>query len=389
MDKASTESKQSIPSLVRGGPFEALMRRLGLAKVGRRAVVLALVAWLPLVLIAGVHAFLTPDRETLLDEISLHVRFLVALPILVIATLPVERRWEGVVEHIPSSGLLDKTQMPRFDLLLAQTGRNAGSWFIELLLLVLAYLTVLVFSEGPGSVSVGLFVRAVPDKQVLSSGVWWYSLVSQPLYVFLLYRWLWRWLVWSIFLWHLARFPLRLSAAHPDRAGGLLFLSVMTEAFWLVIFAASLTISSNWLAVILAGKADISSFYAPFLALLALVLLVFLGPFFFFTGALRRYRHQGFLEYSALLNHYTSRFERKWIPSPEKMPTEEFLGTADFSALADLGTSFTPVKEMKTVPVNREKVVMLVFAVLLPMLPLFLTVLPLKEILWVVLEHMV
>src|SRR5262249_38725855 len=73
--------------LTEGGPGDALLQRLGLAPAGvrsrRAAVVLALVAWLPLlVLSAAGGVALTGPTIPFAYDLAAHVRFLIAIPLL-------------------------------------------------------------------------------------------------------------------------------------------------------------------------------------------------------------------------------------------------------------------------------------------------------------------
>ena len=51
--------------------------------------------------------------------------------------------------------------------------------------------------------------------------------MSIPIFQFLTLRWLYRLLLWFLFLWRVSRLDLRLAPSHPDRAGGLGFLDVV------------------------------------------------------------------------------------------------------------------------------------------------------------------
>ena len=86
-------------SLVLGGPLFQLFRRAHLAGDGlemlwRRLIVLAGMAWVPLFLLslASGQAFGDAVRIPFLMDVEAHVRFLVALPLLVAAELVVHRR---------------------------------------------------------------------------------------------------------------------------------------------------------------------------------------------------------------------------------------------------------------------------------------------------------
>ena len=49
--------------------------------------------------------------------------------------------------------------------------------------------------------------------------------MSLPIFQFLLCRWYFRLFIWARFLWQVSRIDLSLVPTHPDRVGGLGFLS--------------------------------------------------------------------------------------------------------------------------------------------------------------------
>jgi hypothetical protein len=62
------------------------------------------------------------------------------------------------------------------------------------------------------------------------------------------------------------------------------------------------------------------------------------------------------------------------------------LGTGDIQSLADLGNSYQLVEKMNAFPVSLRSILHLVVATLLPMAPLLLTVMPLKDLLKLLLK---
>ena len=56
------------------------------------------------------------------------------------------------------------------------------------------------------------------------------------------------------------------------------------------------------------------------------------------------------------------------------------MGSSDIQSLADLSASFEVIKGMHRAPFNRDSLVMLVGASLLPIVPLMLTMMPLEEL---------
>jgi len=81
-------------------------------------------------------------------------------------------------------------------------------------------------------------------------------------------------------------------------------------------------------------------------------------------------------------------FHHKWIlrDNPEHEP---LLGTEDIQSLADLGNRYSFIEKMNAFPVSLRSILHLLIATLLPMVPLLLTVMPLKDVVKLLLKVMV
>jgi hypothetical protein len=131
---------------------------------------------------------------------------------------------------------------------------------------------------------------------------------------------------------------------------------------------------------VLYGKIPLQSFAVAIATYVVVALLIILGPLVLFAGTLRKTKRVGLHEYGTLSTEYSRAFHRKWIEH-ENPDGEPLLGTGDIQSLADLGNSFSYVEKMKPLPVDLRTVLHLTVAGLLPMAPLLLTVMPLKDLL--------
>jgi hypothetical protein len=93
-------------SLVLGGPLYQLFRRAHLSGgalelVRRRVIGISLVAWLPLLILSalGGRAWGTAVKVPFLMDIDVHARFLLALPLLVVAEPVVNQRMRPMVRQ--------------------------------------------------------------------------------------------------------------------------------------------------------------------------------------------------------------------------------------------------------------------------------------------------
>jgi hypothetical protein len=110
------------------------------------------------------------------------------------------------------------------------------------------------------------------------------------------------------------------------------------------------------------------------------ILLFFIGPLLVFAPSLNVLRQTGLLRYGTLASRYTLLFDKKWVQAAEATD-QRILGTEDLQALGSLGDSYDLIRRMKVVPVELSDIIALILPMVIPALPLILTVIPLKVIL--------
>jgi hypothetical protein len=99
-----------------------------------------------------------------------------------------------------------------------------------------------------------------------------------------------------------------------------------------------------------------------------------------FAPGLNSAQREGSTEYGLLANRYVFGFEEKWIRHGVPEATQ-ILGTADLQSLADLGNSYSMVRQMRIVPFSLHDVTRLAILTAAPLLPLMLTILSPQELL--------
>jgi hypothetical protein len=381
--------EQADFSLVLGGPLFQLLRRSHLSGdafelTHRRIVVLTLVAWLPLLVLCALAGTVSGDAVAVpfFADVEVHVRFLVALPLLILAELVVHRRMRLVVRQFLDRQLIAAEARERFDEAIASVLRLRNSTFVELLLIALVYgvgVFVVWRLYGMHGSATWHTVPAVAGLRLSPAGVW-FTFVSLPLFQFLLLRWYFRVFIWARFLWQVSRLPLSLVPAHPDRVAGLGFLSSVAHAFIPLAVAHGALLSGLIGSRILNFGAALADFKIEIGAVVALVLGLVFGPLLVMAPQLARAKRDGVREFGTLAERYVREFDAKWLRGGA--PADEaFVGSADIQSLADLGNSFDIVRTMRPILGTRDAVIQLAVATLLPLAPLLLTVMPLEEVL--------
>jgi hypothetical protein len=375
-------------SFVLGGPLFQLLRwaRLSddaLRLLRQRVVVISLVAWLPLLLLSllegqTLHGLGMPF---LLDP-EVHARFLLALPLLIIAELVVHQRMLPVARQFRERELISDSDLPRFEAALASAARLRKSAAVELLLLGFVYGVgiLVVWRQYIALDTASWYVKVTAGGSQLSMAGWWYGVVSLPIFQFLLLRWYVRLFTWSRFLWQVSRIELALVPSHPDRVGGLGFLTGAVGAFAPVALAHGVMVSGQLADRIFYAGATLPSFKMELGLVVALLLTVVLGPLLVFAPQLARARRRGLREYGVLAQRYVRGFEAKWLRGGAPAG-EALVGSADIQSLADLGNSYEVVRTMKATPITQGAVLQVVGATLAPVVPLLLTMMPLEQLL--------
>jgi hypothetical protein len=376
-------------SLVLGGPLFQLLRRSHLSDdtlelVRRRVIVIALLAWLPLLVLSALEGQALGGRAVVpfLLDVEAHARFLVALPLLIIAELVVHQRMRLVVRQFLERNLIPEDALPRFDGALASAFRLRNSVFAEVLLIAFIYIVgILIFWRHYVALSSATWY-AVPATEglELSFAGGWYAYVSLPLYQFLLVRWYYRLFIWMSFLWQVSRIGLRLIPTHPDRAGGLGFLSNTVYAFVPLAVAHGAMLAGVIANRIFYAGAALPDFKVEIAIVVGFLICLVLGPLLLFAPHLAEVKRAGNREYGALAMRYVREFDVKWLRGGVRAD-EPLVGSGDIQSLADLANSFEVVRTMRIAPITRDAFLRLVAATLVPVVPLALTMMPLEELL--------
>ena len=376
-------------SLVLGGPLFQLLRRSHLADdalelMRRRVIVISLVAWLPLLVLSALEGQALGGHAAVpfLLDVEVHVRFLVALPLLIVAELVVHQRMRFVVRQFLERNLIPGDALPRFDAAVASAFRMRNSVLAEVFLIVFVYFVGVVFLWRQYFALATATWYATPAGEGLELSVTgvWYAYVSLPLFQFLLVRWYYRIFIWTRFLWQVSRIDLSLVPTHPDRVGGLGFLANTIYAFMPLTVAHGAMAAGPIANRIFYLGAALPEFKVEIAALVVFLLGLVLGPLLLFAPRLAQAKRTGNREYGTLAERYVREFDVKWLRGGA--PADEpLVGSGDIQSLADLANSFEVVRTMRLAPISRDGLLSLVAGTLAPLVPLALTMMPLEELL--------
>ncbi len=386
MPETPGSSKQDLPhdfSPVLGGPVFQLLRKSHLSGAAlellpRRIIVISMIAWLPLLLLDSFSG--SAGRLSFLQDVEAHVRFLVALPVLIAAELIVHLRLRPIVYRFVERRIVLPDDLPRFDRAIESAIRLRNSIPLELGLVVLVYTFGLWLWSSRIAIQSPTWYAMPGGRWNLTYAGYWYVFVSIPIVQFALLRWYMRFFIWYRLLWQVSRIKLKLIPTYPDRCGGLSFLGRSAYAFGPVLFAQGALLAGVIASRVLYRGENLLSFKLEIVGFIAFFVFAVLTPLLMFTPQMVSARRKGLANYGQLAQDYVDKFDKKWIVPAPSAPVDDLLGTPDIQSLADLANSYSIVGSMRPVPFGLNDITRLAVITGAPFFPLLLTIFSLEEL---------
>lgn len=334
-------------------------------------------AWGPPAILAGFRGL--DSLQSFLVDYAAQSRLLVVVPLLVLAEPTLVARLVAVAHHFRDEGLIKEEDLPCFEAALNRFTRWGDSLIVRVVLVLLVYMLLASIMSIVATSSLMPWCFGAGGVQNLSPAGSWYVLISLPILLYILLRWVWRQLLWLLFLRTTSRMDLQLIPSHPDLAGGLGFMDHCMRAYLPFGFAIG-TIVAGAVAnrVVYLHQLFSAYQYMP-IFVIAFVGIVCVGPLSVFRGTLLRTRRRGIFEYGTLAISVGRRFEHKWLTDPDQAP-HGVLEVQDFSATTDLYSIVANVHAMNLSPFGVRSIIRLAISTCAPAVPLLFIALPFNVI---------
>lgn len=343
-----------------------------------RCLILIGLTWVPLAVLALIgDVGKGPGGENFFKDIAAYMQFILGLPLFVIAERVVSVHTRDAAAQFVSTGAIrthDTGQLEKFHHTIERLRKSPVA---ELVCVALAYflsvMTILPMLDD----SIRSWHAYVPDGSIheaLSAAGWWEFLIALPLLNYWWLRWIWKIGLWSWYLFRLSRFHLRLVAAHPDRTGGIGFVSDVQTRFGLVILAYGVTNVASTIAYKLAfenATFALAPVWGPLVGFVLGAPLLFTVPLFMFTKQLYRAKKRALDRYHKKAIEHAIAFERKWL-RPRATDKHDAAGEADLVGLNNLTAVYAHIHKMRVVPFDLRsflELTMQTVGSLFPLLP--------------------
>jgi hypothetical protein len=181
-------------------------------------------------------------------------------------------------------------------------------------------------------------------------------------------------------LFRISRLPLQLSVMHPDRMGGLSFVSLYPPVFNGMTFAVSAAIAAAFIRDLGVETISLQTVQILVAAWIVLSVAFMVGPLLVFTPRLMALKDGAVVRYGRLAGELHRAFERKWLDHEGEGGGGDLLTSADASAAADTNAIVGAIWGLRVVPIELATVISVALAAGVPMLAVLATQMPLDEL---------
>jgi hypothetical protein len=384
------DSPELALSLVRGDALLRAQRAIGLVPthglgVGRRALALSLLTWAPIAIWAFVRDLALPGsvEEPMLQHFGIHVRCLVAIPLLILAEGMSHAVTTRLIPQFVRAGLVGDAERDR----LRETLRGVAKLRDQTLpWMVIGGMLFGVLVVAPGAAANHELKWAAGETaQDFSFGAFWFTWVIRPVFTVLLLAWLWRVILVFVLCVRLSRLDLSLVPTHPDGAAGLGFLEGLPFAFSPVVLAMSAVLASRWAHDVMYHEVHVAELRMPMIAFAVMALVVFLAPLLPWQRPLAAAKRKAELEYGALVARHGRLVRKRWILE-EPVGDEPLLAAPEIGPVADTLTLFESARKLRPLLISRRSLLAILLPAAIPQVAVLAIEIPIKDLLLGVLK---
>jgi hypothetical protein len=329
--------------------------------------------WIPtaiLAMIQGLFYF-----SAFLLDIAAQSRMLLAIPLLIVAEPSIIQHRFRIARLFLSNDLIKPEQASRFENIFSTFERRRKRRLTHWLLALIVYGILASFLPYLGQ---GTLPPWCSGDQILGRLSWagaYYLFFGMPLLVYLVFRWMWNIVLWSLFLRSVSFLELRLVPSHPDLMAGLSFLETILRSYLPFAFSIGIIVAGGVANQVAHRNQSINAFRSIELAACCFVVLICVAPLFSFYDVMVAAKHRGTFEYGGFATKLGHEFEAKWIDVPTG-PSSQTLEVPDFSTTTDLYSIAANVRQVKPVPFGMQSVIRLVAATIVPGIPVVIAAIP-------------
>ena len=388
MQDASLERALSTPqtpfSLFEGDWLRRTWASMGLGThtpfpIVKRCLVAMLITYVPMAILAWrqglIDTALTPTN--FFADFAAYVQFLVGLPLFLIAEVIIDGSTREAADQFTRCGIISHEDAPRINQVNETLKRLRQSYWPDIACIVLAFaFSLVILAPQFGSEPLPTWhVHGEGFSRNLTAPGYWAFFIAIPFSNYIWMRLIWKIALWIYYLYRVSRMRLELHATHPDRTGGIGFISETQGRFALFILAygiSNVAAPVGYQIAVLNYELSTLPVWGPLVLFTIGAPLLFTLPLFMFTKQLFRTRKRALAAYLERVTEHSRVVENRWLFGDKSASPQEEL--RDLAEQSTLGAIYARIDEMRVVPFDLRSFMQLLgstlgaMATLLPLL---------------------
>jgi hypothetical protein len=374
-------------SLFQGDLVNRLFAFIGIG--GRRAgdlalrcVVLIGITWVPMALLAasaGLVSLQITSRNFFAD-FAAYAQFLVGLPLFVLAEAVIARSTRDAAHQFLGTEIVrpaDHSSVMRTHRQIAALRQSFASDSICLAIAAILswaiYSAELTFPATTQTWHTDL-IEGQAGRTLTGAGAWEFF-IALPLQMYWWLRVIWKIGLWYLYLRRVSALRLDLRASHPDRTGGIGFVSTVQARFSLVILAygiSNVAATVGYKVAVEGASLDLPPVWGPIIGFAIGAPLLFTLPLLLFTRQLRQAKERAMRRYRDMAMDQVRATEELLARRESRERTSDLRSA--FVEAGGVWKMFEQTQAMRVVPFDLRSVAQLIgstmgsLATLLPLL---------------------
>jgi hypothetical protein len=323
--------------------------------------------WIPLLVFLLFSGHVAALKSFGMDFTN-HARFLIALPLLLLAEEVINSRLNLAADYFVHSNVINQDGQKRLVQTIDTINRIEKRIWPDLILLAAVVAASFLFKSSE------LEGHALAWREAVPAADAWHGHVSVPIFRLVTFQWLLRLGLWSWLLFRMSRVKFNLLSYHPDGVGGLGFLRWPQRAFSLIALAFSSILAANAFETALAQSIEVQVLARQVFVFYLLSTGLFLGPLLFFTPVLVKMKMVKLLNFSQFSDYVAMAFQNQWVSQTDaQLDQKQPLSTNAISSMIDLISTQQHAEDMREVLWDRVSIIFFACVTILPFVPVFFT----------------
>ncbi|MGB4107563.1 MAG: hypothetical protein WBK55_07185 [Alphaproteobacteria bacterium] len=326
---------------------------------------------------------LPPDPHPALNfflDFAAYTQYFIGLPLFLISERIISDNILSAARDFENSGVVSKEDKPELARMEKRVGELRRAMWPEYFLIAMAlYMGVMalgveMFTTNNEMVtwhSYRLKDHPVFTRWMTPAG-WYAMFIGLPIMSYVWLRTFWKVTLWYWYLKQISKFKLTLVASHPDKTGGIGFLSEVQAKFAIVILAfgiSNILSTVGYKIAIENAPIDLPPVWGMVAGFVIFAPIMFLAPLLLFTKQLSRTKKRAMAQFREKAMASAVAVEQGWLMNDDAPGREDKL--RDELAQLNLLTGFYErIQSMRVIPFDLRSAAQLIGSAVGPMIPL-------------------